>query len=282
MNNKTIAILAIIVVIAAGGCVAYFILANDSHETDYTLLDSEHNIKKGLTLKFTIEEPQSHTVETYVVDSVTNGMVNLHYTGESTDSDEKELSAYLPSNFYFDYTDKTEIPEGITVTKTGDDYEIAGMSYRFNYDLIQNTKETYDLQIIYDGTAVTKVEGSKVLEILYQDSDSPTETIKWEYSTIDSKVFVSGKTNVLFSDQTDVSDFYSILKYDAQTYESIAVESEEKYGNVTVKVYTLNGTASNYWEYENYKFYVYNGYVIKEIGLKNGEEYKETLDIYRA
>ena len=282
MNNKTIAILAIIVVIAAGGCVAYFILANDSHETDYTLLDSEDKIKKGLTLKSTIEEPQCHTVETWVVDSVTNGMVNLHYTGESTGSEEKELNTYLPSKFYFDYTDKTEIPEGITVTKTGNDYEITGMSYKFNIDLFQPTKETYNLHIIYDGTAVTKVDGSKILEILYQDSDSHTETIKWEYSTIDSKVVVSDKTNVLFSDQTDVSDFYSSLKYDAQTYESIAVESEEKYGNVTVKVYTLNGTASNYWEYENYKFYVYNGYVIKEIGLKNGEEYKETLDIYRA
>ncbi len=283
METKVMTVLAcVIIVVAAGGCAAYFLLNDeDSHDSDYTLLESNDKIKEKLTIKGGAQTDRMTMSDTFVVDSVSDGKVKYHIDSEMTASDYTELNGFLPTAFDFNYTDKSAVPDGVKVDdSTENRYKISGTSTSAD----TNTETEYDLTIEYDGTSVLSVNG----DLTYKFKDVSKETIYiYTYSTVDSKLKDTQTLKEHMNKECNVSEFYSTIfdTYNPEKYGDKAVKTQEKFGNVTADVYTVNGSVDGTvgsTEYEDYKVYVYNGYVLKETGTVNGYKTESSFEIYIA
>ena len=70
--------------------------------------------------------------------------------------------------------------------------------------------------------------------------------------------------------------FNNIPKFHPEDYKGATVE-DGRFGGVDVKIYTFSGTEAM-MEYVDYKFYVYNDYLVKSEGkiIDQGFEYYNT------
>ncbi len=287
MDNKKIAILGIIVILVVAACGGYFLLKDDSHSndsdkkgTDFTLLDSSDKIVKGLTVKDTYSHDDYSYNKVWVVDSVADGKVTYTMTKDSTEKHRYDISYYGPGEdeFGFDYSDADDIPETVTVTHTASDdtYTISG-----TWTEMTGTVRTYEnIVIVCDGDSATSVTGKMTT---HDEKKGTVLDISYEYSTDGTDVVVLEKGNQTINYTVNASDYYSLVfeVYDVEYYKPIATESTETVGNVTATLYTLNGDKSSD-NFENYKIYTYNGYVIKQSGLYDHKQCENTLDIYIA
>ena len=157
-----------------------------------------------------------------------------------------------------------------------------GTTYTINgsfTDTEMSTSYKYENLVIgYDGSETTSVSGKMTTHNEKGNRITDRETT---YSTEGSTVKEAHKNTAVasFSD-VDVAKFYGRIftQYNADTYASYATESQDTVGNVTAKVYTVNGQVDTY-NYENMKFYVYQGYVIKQSGLMNDKQLEILFEI---
>ena len=290
MNSKLIAIIAAVVIVAAaGGAAAYFLLKQDKEpDSDYTLLDSNDRIRPGLTLILTSSGKDYDYSDKAVVDSLPNGMVNFT---EKTESENRafgnygyNLNDFVPSNpacayTRFDYT-AAQLPSGVEVSQEGNDYTIKGTYTVVNMGT--TVKITYDsLKITYDGTNVSAVSGTATTERTGDDMKSKEVT---EFKTENGQLLSKYDDSFETKEQRAIDEFYDymIVKFDPNNFSGTEiVDSDGSYGNVDVKIHTVNGTVDER-VYENYKFYCYNGYIIHSEGSINGNDMSMTLSIYVA
>ena len=298
MSDKSIAALAIAVIIAvvAASCVVVEFKENDKEEnyafgdpeSDFTLLDSPDKIVPGLTLKNLerAEEGKAYTQfdTTVVVDDVADGKVTYSWILKTDSYDSTELEKYAPGQvkvYGLDYTN-APYPEGITVAVDGDTYTINGtwvpQYFTENITFV-------DFRIVWTGEEVTDVNGKITNN---GDSSSGEDDVE----TVDGTVWEHGWGSNSGTGTADTADFYDTLsaelftieKYDADDYTGATVtEGSGKCGNVTCTVYTVNGKSNKYGNvYEDFKLYVYDGYVLQVNGLCDGAQNTGSLSIFVA
>lgn len=280
--DAKILIIAVVAIVAIGGGVAAFLMlgnGSDSNDSDYTLLDSNDNIKKGLTIELTGKYSGGSMEGKYVVDSVSGGKVGYSEKMVMTDAplgDSITLANFYPDKFIFDYTDESDIPEGIEVKHDGDTYKITGEQKETSFG---KSTRTYDLSIKYADGEVTAVNGS--MGMIQKDGSSIYE-MKYKFKMSGDKLKVTGDTRQEGKHECDVDEYFdrAMTDFDMDDYKEAQITSKDgKYGGVDVKIYTVNGTVDNY-EYKDVKIYVYKDYVLKQEGkIVIGDE---TYDVTRT
>ena len=282
MDAKILIVVVVAVVAIAGGVAAFLMLGNgsESHDSDYTLLDSNDNIKKGLTIELTGKYSGGNMESKYVVDSVTDGKVG--YSAKMVAKDVPAggsitLSYFNPDQFRFDYTDESDIPEGIEVKHDGDTYKITGEQKETSYG---EFTIAYDLSIKYVDDEVTAVNGSMEMT---QKREGHIYEIKYNFKMSGDNLKVTGDTNQEDKDECDVDDYYgrAMTEFEMDDYKKAQVVSKDgKYGGVDVTIYTVNGTVGDY-EFKDMKIYVYKDYILKEEGkiVMGGETYDATMTV---
>ena len=189
MNKSTLVIIVCVaaILIAAGAFFAMSAQNNGSVDHgDLTILDSDENIIQGLTLTYSINDSdgKGNADAKTVVTEVTGDDVKFinTYKGKWNNDTSVELKSFSKSEFYFDYTDSSDIPEGITVKTEGDSYIINGVYIEESWS--GNTKYTCkDLTIILDSTeAVISVSGQITDEYTYKIDDENYEEMTDVYS----------------------------------------------------------------------------------------------------
>ena len=286
--DAKILIIAVVAIVAIGGGVAAFLMlgnGSDSNDSDYTLLDSNDNIKKGLTIELTGKYSGGSMESKYVVDSVSGGKVGYSEKAVAKNvpaGSTITLANFYPDKFSFDYTDESDIPEGVEVKHDGDTYKITGEQKDTSYG---ERTVVFDLSIKYADDEVTAVNGS--MEMIQKDGSSIYE-MKYKFEMSGDKLKVTGDTKQEDTDECDVDDYYSraMTDFDMDDYKGAQVTSKDgKYGGVDVKIYTVNGTVDNY-EYKDVKIYVYKDYVLKQEGkiVMGDETYDATMTtkVYQA
>jgi len=286
--DAKILIIAVVAIVAIGGGVAAFLMlgnGSDSNDSDYTLLDSNDNIKKGLTIEHTGKYSGGDMERKYVVDSVSGGKVGYSEKAVAKNvpaGSTITLANFYPDKFSFDYTDESDIPEGVEVKHDGDTYKITGEQKDTSYG---ERTVVYDLSIKYADDEVTAVNGS--MEMIQKNGSSIYE-MKYKFTMSGDKLKVTGDTKQEDKDECDVDDYYSraMTNFDMDDYKGAQVTSKDgKYGGVDVKIYTVNGTVDNY-EYKDVKIYVYKDYVLKQEGkiVMGDETYDATMTtkVYQA
>jgi len=287
-NSKIlVAVVAVIVIVAAAA--AFLALgggSGKSTDTDYTLLDDDDNIKKGVIVESTGELAGGEVKSKYVVESVNNETFTVTYTVDSSqknvplDEEQANFDSYLPSGalIEFDYTDKDDIPETVTVDVSGDNYKITG-SYECEYSEEYKLITTYDLTVTFDGLEVTAVNGTLGGKLV---SDFGTIDSKLELETADGAIKGTNSMTQRGTIDCDISDFYyeAFLVYNELDYYDATITSEKgKYCDVDVMIYTINGPVDEY-VYKNVKIYVYHDlYILHEEGkvAYEGTDYDATL-----
>ena len=285
MNGKVLAIVAVaVVVVAAAGAGAFFLLKDKDKEpdTDYKLLDSNDNIKAGLTIEERSEGDSSSYKGKTVVTSVDAGIVKYTEEWSSKTSSYGEtiydLSDFVPGGpeVPFDYTGST-YPSGITVDKDGNVYTIKGTTEVNNPPF--KVKYTYDdLKIEYNG-AVISVNGG--IEMVNDMATGKTD-YNMDFKTENSKLLAKADMEYSGTDQCAVDAFYSAVleKFDQSEYPGATITSDDgTFKGVDVKVYTLNGGTH---AFKDMKIDVYNGYIIHTDGEAEGESGSMTAYIYMA
>lgn len=279
MNTKIVALLAVVVVVVAGIGIACVALDNkkDSEPTsDYKLLDSTDNIKKGLTLVIDFKTGEGTATTKQVVDSVENDTVKSSVTGTLKNAYIKELmslSTFVPTDWYFDYTG--EAPENIKIDVNDNVYTINGT---YTYDLISVTFE--NLKITWDGENVTNVTGGIKYDIKTDDASFKTD---FTLTTKDNLLLITGSLSMELSFK--ISDFFedSLDAWDPSNYGDIAKsQGTVKFGNVDAENYLVDGTCADGTVYENAKKYIYGGYEVYTEGKMNGLNTTVKLSIYIA
>ena len=270
MNAKVV-ILLVIAVAAIGGGV-YFFMWNSSNSTDYTLFDSDDNIKEGLTIEIDVKDHGGSLYSKKIVDSVKDGRVNDTTTSKikGMPLSNYSMDDFMPDDFAneygFDYT-SGELPETVTVEKEGDKYVIKG------YVSVKTVKSSFDISIVYKNEKVTSVEGTIDEEPEYEDVKA---TIT--FSTVLGTLKASYSQTGTLKNDTAVDDFFDRISiFDAERYKDAKV-TDGKLGNVNVKIYTVDGTYGGI-DYIDVNMYVYNGHLLKQEGkiVDDGQEYQTYL-----
>jgi len=290
--NKTLAILAVVVLVVAGGCGIYLLTKDNGGSkdperggSDYSLLDPK-NVKEGITITYTGTPYYGEFDESIIVDAVKDG--NVDYTDKvySKEYDYQRhymgLETFTPDIFEFDYTVTT--PETVTVSKDGDTYtlngkwvDISGFGYKFTY--------TYTGFKITYGGEVTNVSG--IWDRVYEYDGVVLDTT-YDFKTEGGTLMSRATTHLEMKDTVTVEEFYDGYGpevYEADNYKGATVTSSEgSYDGVKVTIYTVNGKVTeDYRElnYEDYKVYVYKGYVLWTVGKVNGNttDIKMTINV---
>ena len=274
MDKKIIAIATVVAIVAIIGGIAYAMLKDDC-KCDYTLLDSTDNVKPGFTALIEAEDNGGTIYSKKVVDSVQGDKVayTLYVEIKNIHLSDWNTSEFRPGYVIVDYTSE-DLPEGISVVKTGDRYKITGTMTDES-----GMKETYDLEIVYD---------------------IDEETVQYVNGTLTSDDGEMSSTDVYAMNGDEVSDVYSskgtekhevnvqrflddISIFYPDAYKGATVE-DGKFGGVDVKIYTFNGVTIV--QYIDTKFYVYNGHLLKQEGkiIFDGVEYDSNLllKVYQA
>ena len=287
MNDKATVILAAAVIIVAACIVASFIKADDMDEKDgfrlgdsesnYALLDSDSNIAEGLVAKMSTRSSGFNSDQTILVTGVADGNVSYTVTAKFRISTTYDLSKFLPGGtmvWDLDYTADSPDP-ALTITKDGNIYTINGNTIPSGASAVHLTYQ--NLSITYDGSSVTNVQG-KVISA--QELDKMTYDDDSTYTTKDGKVWCEESSNEVYKNTVSVDKFYgyAFLKFDQSAYDGATlVQDTGRYGNVNCTVYIANGTlTSDGSVLQDYRIYVYDGYVLYQSGIDNGD--KQTLD----
>ena len=273
---------------------AFFVMPTQNNGSvdhgDLTILDSDENIVQGLTLTYTIHDSngKGNADAKTVVTEVTGDDVKFinTYNGRWNNETGIELSSFSKSEFYFDYTDSSVIPEGVTVKKEGDSYRING-EYIERYDPDYAKYTCKDLIITLDSTeAVKSVSGQITDEYTYTIDEENYEkyTDVYTYKTKNSTLYAdwefvgSAHCNFTRDEFFGESVIYVFSKDD---YEGATItESSEKLGDLVVKVYTVNGevhTGMSTEKYEDYKVYVYGKYIVSVSGKIDGDDWRSDI-----
>ena len=256
---------------------------------DLTILDSDENIAQGLTITYEIKDSdgRGHADAKTVVTEVTGDEVKFinTYKGRWNNETSIGLESFSKSSFPFDYTDSSEIPEGVTVKKDGNSYIINGEYTYFDY--IKYTSK--DLIITLDGTGAVKSVSGQV-------TDEYTDTMdEGNYETITDIFTYRTEGSVLYADwefdgsaHCDMArdEFFAesvIYTYSPDLYEGATItESTDRIGDLTVKVYTVNGdvqSGESTEKYEDYKVYVYGKYIISISGKIDGDDWRSDVAV---
>ncbi len=122
---------------------------------DLTILDSDDKIVKGVVMTYEIRDSdgKGHANAKTVVTEVNGNNVKFTntYGGLWKNDTSAELQTFSRSGFVFDYTDSSQIPEGVTVTKEENSYRING-AYTEVYDTDYMKFTFKNLIITTDGT----------------------------------------------------------------------------------------------------------------------------------
>ena len=290
--NKILVIAAVAILVIAGG-IGIFLLTKDNGDSkdperggsDYSLLDPK-NVREGITITYSGTPYYGEFEETIVVDAVKDGNVDYTERVYSKEYDYSKhylgLETFAPDMFEFDYT--TTSPETVTVSKNGDTYTLDGKFTRtpcFGY------KYTYTytgLKITYS-TEVTEVSG--IWDRVYVQDGLVLDTT-YDFKTENGILMSKATTDLVETDTVTIEQFYDgygPTMYDPDDYEGAAITSAEgSYDGLKVTIYTVNGKViKDYRElnYDNYKVYVYKGYVLWSIGKINGnnEDIKMTINV---
>ena len=189
MNSKIlfIVVAAAVIVVAA----AAFLALGGGSGSDYTLLDSDENIQKGMTIETTWGMGGGKADAEYAVQSVTDGAVVFSIDSVMKDvllrPDHKDFDSYAPgieSKFGFDYTDEEDFPDGVSVKVSGNDYRIVG-KYETEYYGLYPITVTCDMAVTYDGEDVTAVNGTMRYDMVEEDG---TSSESFTLETIDGKI----------------------------------------------------------------------------------------------
>jgi len=269
MNAKVV-ILLVIAIAAIGGGV-YFFMWTSSNSTDYTLFDSDDNIKEGLTIDIEMKDHGSKSSLKTVVDSVKDGKVNSTI---KTSIDGLALKEYTMDNFHdtfikefgFDFADGGH-PEDVEIEHDGDTFKITGSTV-YNHE-----KYTFNLRIVYINDKVTSVEGTFDAEPDYADMKD-TVTFSTVLGTLKATFSEKGTVN----DEIALNKFFNgISPFDPDDFPDAEV-TDGKLGNVNVKIYTVDGTYGSI-DYIDVNMYVYNGHLLKQEGkiVDDGKEYETYL-----
>ena len=297
MSDKivTVSAIAVIIAVVAASCVIVEYSDDDGKknytlgdpESDFTLLDSPDKIVPGLTLKNYMKAQKGMSYGQYfmtaVVDSVADGKATYSYMLKIDSYDCSEIYKYAPGGvkvYGLDYKN-APYPDGISVELNGDAYMISGTWTPPYYD----ESITYNMAIYMDGADVIYVGGNTK----YSSDSSQGMTV---YETQNDVVWESITGTEKEEYTVDTADFYdsvsqglfSFEKYDADDYAGTTItEATGKCGNVNCTIYTINGKVTKYGNvYEDYKLYVYDGYVIQENGLCDGVQETASLSIFIA
>ena len=276
MNSK-LSVLLLVVVVAVAAVGAYFFFTGPN--SDYTLLDSNDNIKPGMTIIEDMKSSQLNMHSEYVVEEVTDGTVKYKETMNMDGPVKSTLYDYAPDQYDFDYTDSTDFPSGVTVTTEGNKYFISGTA-KESYGG-SSSESTYNMTIEWNGTDVISVNGTEKTVYKSEMSESTSET---SVKTVDGVVSGTGKMSGWAKASDTVESFYghAVDKYDASDFTGCTiVDSTGKVGNVDTTVHTINGTHDSF-TYSDFKIYEYKGYTIKGEGTVNGAKATMTVDIYMA
>ena len=259
---------------------------------DLTILDSDENIVQGLTLTYKIEDSNgkgSADAKTVVTEVTGNDVKFVNtYNGRWNNETDIGLESFSKSETLFDYTDSSEIPEGVTVKKEGDSYIING-GYTEEYG-IDYTKYTFkDLIITLDATeAVKSVSGQMTDEYTYTIDDGNYEefTDVYTYRTENSVLYADWEFEGSAHCDITKDGFFEesvIYAFSPDDYQGAAItESSGKLGGLVVKVYTVNGevdTGGLTEKYENYKIYVYGKYIISASGKIDGDRWRTDITV---
>ena len=254
---------------------------------DLTILDSDENIVQGLTMTYEIKDSdgRGHVNAKTVVTEVTGDDVRFinTYKGRWNNETSIGLESFSKSLFPFDYTDSSDIPEGVTVKVEGDSYIING---EYTYlDYIKYTSK--DLIITLDDTeAVISVSGQIADEytIAMDEGNYEEYTEVFTYRTEDSVLYADWEFDGSAHcdmERDRVFEESVIYTYSPDLYEGATItESSEKMGDLTVKVYTVNGevrTGELTERYEDYKVYVYGKYIISISGKIDGDDWRSDI-----
>ena len=153
----------------------------------------------------------------------------------------------------------------------------SGFGYRYTYTYT-NLKITY-------GTEVTKISG--IWDRVY-DYDGLVLDTTYDFKTENGILLSKTTTDLEEKDTVTIEQFYDgygPIMYDPDDYEGATITSSEgSYDGLKVTVYTVNGKViEDYRElnYDNYKVYVYKGYVLWSDGKINGnnEDIKMTINV---
>lgn len=293
MNNKAVAVIASAVVVAALAASAICVLCDDTTYSDYTLVGADDRLVENLTIKSSFDMPKGKGTGLIVVDSVSNGIVRSHEITTILSGTVMSLSSFMPGaeNEYlpFDYTNEEEIIDaGATMVHDGNNYNLKWKLKEGKSD------STFEIDIVYDGHSVSSVTG-KGIDILHESTDTSVTvtTTDYGFSTTGSKVAVTEKQTGETKYAEKVSEFYAshFTKYHEETYKDVAEKSTERFGNITVNLYTLNGTVRGEDPisgditdiiYEDYVIFTYHGYILMQSGVMNGESVNTSLEIYIA
>lgn len=275
--GKLAVLLGVVVVVAAAIGVYWFFFADqDEFKSDYTLLDSDDEIKAGMTIKTKTNMLGEESESKYVVESVSDGKVKYRGESNSEGQFEEQLNLYKPTYLDFDYT-SSDIPSGVTVTKNGNEYTINGSFKKYS------STYSYDgLKITFDGTNVTSVSGdyARVYE-----STTFKDNSEYSVSTEGGKVVGTAKYSYNGTGESDDDDFYGdmLLSYDSASFDGPELtinETDGRYGNVKAKIYTINGLSADAHVYKDFEVYVYNGYMLKIGGQVDGKDVHYNAYIY--
>ena len=290
--NKILVIAAVAILVIAGG-IGIFLLTKDNGDSkdperggsDYSLLDPK-NVREGITITYSGTPYYGEFEETIVVDAVKDGNVDYTEKVYSKEYDYSKhyqgLETFAPDMFEFDY--RTRSPETVTVVKNGDTYTLdgkftrtPGFGYKYTY--------TYTgLRITY-GTEVTEVSG--IWDRVYVQDGLVLDTT-YDFKTENGILLSKTTTDLEEKDTVTIEQFYDgygPIMYDPDDYEGATITSSEgSYDGLKVTVYTVNGKViEDYRElnYDNYKVYVYKGYVLWSVGKINGnnEDIKMTINV---
>lgn len=273
MDNKTIAIIAAVVIVAAGtACVGAFLLNNGDNpidelikKSDYTLLDSTDNIKVGMVTEEILSGDSSGKAVTKVTD-VTDGKVTYTITVDVNEVMKEQVGVF--SQYSYNYLQ--ELAE--KAQHTGDEFIVIvdGLTYTIEGELESATyTQTFDLTVVLDkdeeGGIPASIRGSVTLA-------KDKLPIRTEYSTADGFVTekMTAKGEETISD-VPVADFYTMVM---NRYHSTASETTVHFGNVEAKSSTTTAEGGETTEIG------YAGICLKLESHRNGMTYIEVQGIY--
>ena len=268
-------------------------------ESDYTLLDkvSGGEVEPGLYYSYTRDSDiYGRQLEITVVDVRYDGVVaemsdRQRFGGGMWTCDTENLCALL-----FDYSDPSEIPDGISVVTTdmGDDrwlYTIDGtgtiddsilswnkhITCTFENLVIEND-ESYGVCISMTG----KVSFSGTRSMSVPEYAVEYKDMVLAYSS-DYEPGVCVATGAIDAEGTVIylsaDSFAENLVTFTPNYSVILKADEVMYASVKCDRYTLHGN-DGVNDYDHYISILHSKYVIKGDGTVNGEDVTERVDIY--
>ena len=287
MDKKMIVVVAVAAIVVAA-CIAGFFLLKDKLKSDYSLLDSDDNIVKGLTIDVAFTDVNSNFNDYIRVESTTDTGVTYEFEyAEKTDTKNiVTLESFSPVSALigFDYTGSS-YPQGVTVNVDSNVYTLNG-SYEKSMGKYSD-KYTFDnLKIKYDGTDVLTVDGK------YTQASGPDDhriTITINIGTNDGGITGKSTIKEVGKNTTSKSLFYDQVlgdyEYNASMFTGTTIEkSTGKYGNVDTIQYTINGkvTEGRYAGYtlKDVKLDVYDGFIIHMSGTANNIDVSISMLIF--